>query len=181
MVSPFVTLLLTSFWNLETPYCFVKTLWTQTVTIHPYSFLRTYLFFSRNYSSFPRHWPADSTCLHNRFLLSASLDFLDSFLITHCTSSWFHRIPPCSFCFVIALDFPESQVYINPQLATYFPKLDLLCTLVHCHTNLVIFPFSCPWLFASLCRCSEPVTCPQNLSPTPRKSLGHIFEPSTLT
>ena len=32
--------------------------------------------------------------------------------------------------------FPSLR-YINPQLATYFPKLDLLCTLVHCHTNLV--------------------------------------------
>ena len=74
-------------------------------------FLRTYLFFSCDYSSLPCHRPANLTCLCNCFLPSASLDFYDSFLLTVYTSLWFHRIPPCSFCFVITLDFPESQVY----------------------------------------------------------------------
>ena len=74
-----------------------------------------------------------------------------------------------------------SLRYINLQLATYFPKLDLLCTLVHNYTNLVFFSFFCLWLLESLHQCSELVTCPWNSSPTPRKSLGCIFEPLTLT
>ena len=140
----------------------------------------TYLFFSHDYSSFPRHRPADYTCLCNCFLLSTSLDFYDSSLLTHCASSQFQHIPPCSNCFVIVPDFPESLVY-KPSTCYVFPKLDLLCTLVHCYTNLVLFSFSHPWLFVSLHQCSELVTHPWNSSPTSRKSLGCIFKPLTLT
>ena len=39
--------------------------------------------FFHDYSSLPHHRPADYTCLHNCFLPSASLDFYDSFLLTH--------------------------------------------------------------------------------------------------
>ena len=81
---------------------------------------RTYLSFSHNYSSFPCHRPADHTCLRNRFLPSASLDFYDSSLLTHRTSLQFHHIPPCSNCFVIVLDFPKSQVY-KPSTRYVFP------------------------------------------------------------
>ena len=85
---------------------FRKLLW-----FTPILFFWTHLFFSCDYSSLPCHRPANLTCLCNCFLPSASLDFYDSFLLTVYTSLWFHRIPPCSFCFVITLDFPESQVY----------------------------------------------------------------------
>ena len=62
----------------------------------------------------------------------------------------FHHVP---FALSSFWNFPSLR-YINPQLATYFPKLDLLCTLVHCHINLVLFSFSYLWLFASLHQCS---------------------------
>ena len=102
-----------------------------------------------------------------------------SCLLIH-TSSRFHHIPLCSICFIIIPDFPTFLVYINPQLAMYLLKLDLFSTLVHCHTNLVSFPFSCPRLLESLHWCSKPVTCPWNLSPMSRKSLGCILEPWSL-
>ena len=154
----------------------------QMLWFTPIFFLsRTYFSFSRDYSSLSRHRPADYTCLHNRFLPSVSSDFSDSSLLTH---MYFFAIPSHSTMFLFALslsrNFPSLR-YINPRLTTYSLKLDLLCTLVHCHTNLVLFSFSCLWLFVSLRWCSEPVTCPRNLSPMPRKSLGCIFEPSTLT
>ena len=84
----------------------------KTVMFCPYPFLFLDLsFLFRDYSSFPRHRPADYTCLRNRFLPSTSLDFYDSSLFTHCTSSQFHCIPPCFFCFVIFLELSESLVY----------------------------------------------------------------------
>ena len=61
------------------------------VTFCPYSFVSwTYLFFSHDYSSVPCHQPANSTSLHNHFLLSASSGFYDSFLLTH---MYFFMIP----------------------------------------------------------------------------------------
>ena len=137
---------------------------TLLVMTCPYSFLFSdLLFFSRDYSSFPRHRPADSTCLRNCFLPSAPSDFSDSFLFTR---MYFFAIPSHSTEFLLLChlfrNFPSLR-YINPRLATYSPKLDLLCTLVHCHTNLVTFFFSHLWLFVSLRRCSEPVTRPRNL------------------
>ena len=108
------------------------------------SFLGLIFFFSHNYSSTPCHRPADSTCLHNCFLPSASLDIYNSFLITY---MYFFVIPSHSttFHFVLSLlqTFPSLR-YINPQFATYFPKLDLLSTLIYCCTNLVFFFFSHP-------------------------------------
>ena len=56
----------------------------------------TYFFFSHNYSSFPYHQPTDSTCLHNCFLPSASLDFFESFLLMH---MYFFMIPSHSINF----------------------------------------------------------------------------------
>ena len=57
-----------------------------------------------------------------------------------CASLQFHCLPFVSLLFWNFL----SLWYINPQLTTYFPKLDHLCTLVHCCTNLVPLFFSCP-------------------------------------
>ena len=45
-------------------------------------FLRLISSFLCNYSSTPCHQPTDSTCLHNCFLLSTSLDFYGLFLLT---------------------------------------------------------------------------------------------------
>ena len=79
-----------------------------------------------------------------------------------CTSLQFHCIPPCSICFTIIPDFSESQIYKpSTHYSMYFPKLDLLCTLVHHCINLASFPSLIPWLFENLCQCSELVTCPQ--------------------
>ena len=65
----------------------------------PYSFVsQTYLFFFHNYSSIPHHQPADSTCFHNCFLPSASLDFFDSFPLTHV---YFFMIPSHSIMFYL--------------------------------------------------------------------------------
>ena len=116
------------------------------VTFCLYSFLFLDLsFLFCDYSSLPCHRPADYTCLHNRFLPSASSDFCDSSLLTHtyvllCDSITFCHVP---FALSSFQNFPSLR-YINSQLAMYFPKLDLLCTLVHCHTNLVNFSFSRP-------------------------------------
>ena len=52
--------------------------------------LRTYLSFFCDYSFLPWHWPADYTCVCNHFLSSDSLDFYDSFLLTH---MYFFMIP----------------------------------------------------------------------------------------
>ena len=71
-----------------------------TVMTCPYSFLWTYLFFSRDYSSFPHHQPADYTCLCNRFLPSDSTDFPDSVMIT-CIC--FFAIPSHSTVFHLTL------------------------------------------------------------------------------
>ena len=51
-------------------------------------------------------------------------------------------VPPHSLMFHLLCHHSEtfpSLRYINPQLTMYFPKLDLFCTLVYCHTNLVLF------------------------------------------
>ena len=119
----------------------------------PILFLLDLSFFSHDYSSFSRHRPADSTCLRNRFLPSASLDFSDSSLITHYASLRFHRILSCSFCFVIVLELSESQVY-KPSTRYAFPQarsplytctlpyqssaLFLLSSLTLCEPSLVL-------------------------------------------
>ena len=56
------------------------------------------LFFSRDYSSIPRHRPADHTCLRNRFLPPASSDFSDSSPLTH---MYFFVIPSHSTMFLL--------------------------------------------------------------------------------
>ena len=56
------------------------------------------LFFSCNYSSFPRHRPADSTCLRNHFLPSGPSDFSDSFPLT---CMYFFTIPSHSTMFLL--------------------------------------------------------------------------------
>ena len=47
----------------------------------------------------------------------------------------FHHVP---FALSSFRNFPSLK-YINPRLTMNLPKLDLLCTLVHCYTNLVTF------------------------------------------
>ena len=51
--------------------------------LSPFFSLRLIFSFSHNYSSSPRHRPADYTCLRNHFLPSASSDFYDSSPLTH--------------------------------------------------------------------------------------------------
>ena len=80
------------------------------VMIYPVLFFSwTYHFSSCDYSSFPHHWSADYTCLHNCFLPSASLDFHDSSSLTcmyffaipsHSTA--FHLFHPCSGTFRVS-------------------------------------------------------------------------------
>ena len=139
-------------WNLLVQYVPLSTSFTRLkvqctlilslLRFTPILFFWTYLFFSCDYSSLPCHRPADPTCLRNRFLPSASSDFSDSFLLTH---MHFFAIPSHSTMFLLLChllrNFP-SLWYINPRLAIYSLKLDLLCTLVHCYTNLVLFSFS---------------------------------------
>ena len=80
------------------------------IIICPYLFLSLDLsFLSRNYSSLPHHQPADYTCLHNCFLPSNSLDFFDSFPLTHMCffmipshSTVFHLFLHCSRTFRVS-------------------------------------------------------------------------------
>ena len=83
-----------------------------SVTIHPYSFLFGLIFsFSRDYSSTPRHRPADSLVF-----VIASFHLLPRTSLTHScllirTSSQFHRIPPCSIALSFVPELSESLVY----------------------------------------------------------------------
>ena len=83
--------------NCEGSFSFQDELWV-VLRFTPILFFRTYLFFSRDYSSLPRHRPADSTCLRNRFLPSASSDFSDSLSLTHI---YFFAIPSHSTTFLL--------------------------------------------------------------------------------
>ena len=93
----------------------------KSVTICPYSFVfLDLLFFSRDYSS--THFIGPLTTL---VFVIASFHPLHRTSLTHfrlllCTSSRFHRIPPCSFCFVVVPELSESQVY-KPSTRYIFP------------------------------------------------------------
>ena len=155
-----------------------------TVTIHLYSFLLdlSFLFLAITH---PPHVIGLLTTLV--FIIASFHPFLRTSITHLCLlivllrdSITFHHVP---FALSYFWNFPSLR-YINPWLATYSPKLDLLCTLVPASLNLAHFLSSVLWLFESLRWCSEPVSCPKNprtLDPMSRKSLGRIFEPSTLT
>ena len=67
-----------------------------------------------------------------------SMTLLRLLIVLLYNSIAFHHVP---FALSSFWNFPSLR-YINPRLAMNFPKLDLLCTLVHSHTNLALFPFS---------------------------------------
>ena len=85
------------------------------------------LFFSRTYFSFPAitHPSHVIGPLTPLVFVIAPFHPLPRTSMTHfCllvrTSSRFHRIPPCSFCFVIVLELSESQVY-KPSTRYLYP------------------------------------------------------------
>ena len=85
------------------------------------------LFFSRTYFSFlaithPSHVIGPLTPL--AFVIASfhpppRTSLIHSCLLV-CTSSRFHRIPPCSICFVIVPELSESRVY-KPSTRYVFP------------------------------------------------------------
>ena len=119
--------------------------------IHPYSFSLG-LIFSFLAITHPSHVIGLLTTLvfvitSFHLLFQTSMTHLCLLTVLLHDSITFYHVPIALSLFQT---FPSLR-YINPQLAMYFPKLDLLCTLVHCHTNLV--PLFLP-LSLTLCESS---------------------------
>ena len=137
----------------------------QFTPIHPYLlFSQTYLFFSSQLLILLMSLACWLTYLCNCFLPSFCLLRLlwliltYSYLLLH-NSITFHWFP---FALSLFQNFPSLR-YINPRLTLCIPKLDLLCTLVHCYTNLVPF-----FLLSSLTLCKpSPVLWTGDLSSEP--------------
>ena len=92
------------------------------VMIRPYSFLFSRTYFSFSAITHPSHVIGPLTPL---VFVIASFHPFPRTSLTHsclliCTSSRFHRIPPCSICFVIVPELSESQVY-KPSTRYIFP------------------------------------------------------------
>ena len=150
--------------------------------IYPVLFFSwTYHFFPCDYSSFH-----DISLLTTLAFVIASFHLIPWTSITHLFYSYillhdsfaFHCIPFVSSLFQ---NFPSLR-YINPWLAMYLPKLDLLCTLVHSHTNLVpLFLHLSLTLWKAFAGALNWWLVLRKPWPMTRNSLGRIFEPLTLT